>query len=89
MKTTWKKIPKFSRYEASCDGFLRSTNYKNSGQTRILKPALGQDGYLQTMLQSDCGKYHSFKVHKFICLTFLGDRKIGQEVNHRDRKSVV
>jgi len=46
-KEIWKPIPNFSRYEASNKGRLRSNNYKNSGKTKVLKPALAK-GYLKT-----------------------------------------
>jgi len=78
----WKSIPFFSRYEASNLGRIRSLNYKNSGNTKILKPALS-DGYLKTVLLNDIGEYKSWTVHKWICLAFLGDRR-GKEVNHKN-----
>ena len=84
MEKIWKTIPGFSRYEASEDGRLRSNNYKNSKKTKELKPALAPDGYFQTMLQGDDKKYYSFKVHKFICLAFYGNRCDGEEVNNKD-----
>ncbi len=80
----WKQIPNFSRYEASTKGRLRSTNYKNSGKTKVLKPADGGDGYLKTMLQNDDGKYCSWGVHKFVAFTYLGERPDGLEINHKD-----
>jgi len=80
----WKQIPNFSRYEASTKGRLRSTNYKNSGKTKVLKPADGGDGYLKTMLQNDEGQYKSWGVHKWIALTFLGEKPDGLEINHKD-----
>ena len=80
----WKVIPMFSRYEASTHGRLRSTNYKNSGKTKVLKPADGGDGYLKTMLQRDDGKYCSWGVHKWIAMTFLGEKPNRLEINHKD-----
>lgn len=80
----WRSIPGFSRYEASTDGRLRTLNYKRSGCVRVISPAIGIDGYPQTMLLCDDGKYKSMKVHKFVCLAFLGPRSEGQEVNHKD-----
>lgn len=80
----WKRIPNFSRYEASTKGRIRSTNYKNSGSTKVLKPADGGDGYLKTMLQNDNGKYKSWGIHKFIAFTYLGERPDGLEINHID-----
>ena len=84
MEEIWKKIPSYSRYEASSKGRLRSTNYKNSGKTKVLKPATGKDGYPQTMLQRDDGKYLSKKVHWFVTLTFYGEREEGLTVDHID-----
>lgn len=80
----WKPIPNFSRYEASNLGRLRSLNYKCSGCTKTITPALSADGYLKTMLQDDSGKYSSWTVHKFITLAFLGERGENMEVNHKD-----
>lgn len=80
----WKSIPNFSRYEASNLGNLRSTNYKNSGNIKVLKPAFDKKGYLKTMLQSDNGKYCSWMVHKFITLAFYGEREKDYTVDHID-----
>lgn len=81
---TWKKIPNFSRYEASNKGNLRSLNYKCTGKIKVLKPAVSTDGYLKTMILDDCGKYRSWTVHKFVCLAFLGQVPEGKEVNHKN-----
>lgn len=76
------KIPNFSRYVASEDGHIYSLNYKNSGKTKILKPALSRDGYLRTMIQNDQGKYVNTSVHKMIALAYHGERPLGLEINH-------
>jgi len=80
----WKSIPGFSRYEASNLGRIRSLNYKRTGKVVVLKPALSEDGYLATMLLSDNGRYCSWKVHRFVTLTFFGEREPGMQVNHKD-----
>lgn len=80
----WKKIQGFSRYEASNTGLLRSTNYKNSGKTKVLKPAPDKKGYLKTMLQNDQGGYNSKHVHWFVTLAFYGPREEGLTVDHID-----
>ena len=59
-------------------------NYKRTGKIKILKPAAGPDGYLQTMLLHDTGKYKTFKVHKWIAITYHGPVPDGKEVNHKD-----
>lgn len=79
----WRAIPHFKGYEASDLGNLRSLDYKRSKRIVVLKPAIGPDGYPQTMLKCEDGKYKTWKVHKWICLTFLGENK-GLEVNHRN-----
>lgn len=81
----WKIIPGFSRYEASNTGNLRSLNYKRSGKTKILTPAVS-GGYFKTVLLSDSGIYKTIKVHRIILLTFLGDSQL--EVNHIDGNKI-
>ncbi len=80
----WRTIPGFSRYEASSDGHIRSTNYKNSRKTKVLKPAADGKGYLKTMLQRDDGGYCSSYVHKWMAITFIGERPQDYTVDHID-----
>ncbi len=80
----WTKLENYSRYEVSNTGKIRSTNYKNSGKTKELKPSLNPTGYPCTMLQNDDGKYISRPIHYFITLAFFGIRKPKYEVNHLD-----
>lgn len=80
----WKAIPGFSRYQASNTGHIRSTNYKRSGRIVVLTPAIGKDGYPQTMVLSDSGKYETHKIHWFVTLAFFGQRSDGREVNHKN-----
>jgi hypothetical protein len=81
MNTIWKKIPGFSRYEASNTGKIRSLNYKNSGKIHLIHPCLS-GGYFKTMLLSDSGKYKTWNVHKWVAMTFLGEN-VGMEINHK------
>ena len=85
MSEIWKTIPGFSRYEASDKGNLRSLNYKKTGKTEILSPAVS-GGYSKTVLLSDEGIYKSIKVHRIVLLTFLGDSHL--EVNHIDGNKI-
>ena len=80
----WKKIPGFSRYEASNFGRLRSLNYKNSGIIKVLTPGLSTDGYLKTVLLNDKSKYITVAVHRVIALVFKGKKPKNKEVNHKD-----
>ncbi len=81
-KEIWKPIPNFSKYEASNLGRLRSLNYKRTGKVVVLKTSKSKDGYLKTMIKNDDNIYKSWSVHKFVMLTFKGERKKGEEVNH-------
>jgi len=77
-----KQVPNFSRYMADEKGNVWTTNWKNSGQTRMMKPAIGADGYPQSMFRRDDGKYVTMKIHKVVALAYYGERKEGMEVNH-------
>jgi len=75
----WNKIEGFSRYEASNLGRIRSLNYKNSGDIRVLKPG-NSEGYMKTILLNDDGKYKPIRVHRIIMIAFKGKSEL--EVNH-------
>jgi hypothetical protein len=79
----YKKIPNFSLYEASNLGNIKTYNWKNTKKTAVLKPAKDKKGYLRTVLIRDDGKYCTIKVHRIICMAFLGDLST-KEVNHKD-----
>jgi hypothetical protein len=78
-----KQIPNYSRYVLDEQGNIYSTNYKNSGKTKILKPAFQKDGYLKTMILGDDGKYLSKSIHKLMALTYFGKHD-GLQVNHKN-----
>lgn len=78
----WKRIPEYSLYEASNTGLLKTFNWKNTGQVRIIKPALDSSGYLRTMLKHDSGKICTIKVHRIIAKTFIENIYNKPEVNH-------
>lgn len=82
MKEEWRRIPNFSNYEVSSEGRLKTFNWKGSGLERIIKPSKTKDGYLKTMLKADSGKYHSWVVHKWVAMAFIGDRPDKFEINH-------
>jgi len=79
----WKKIEGYVGYECSNTGLIKTYNWKNSKQERIMKPALDGNGYLRTVLKRNDGKLSTVKVHRIICATFKGDVK-GKCVNHID-----
>lgn len=78
-----KQIPGYDdRYLIDEDGSIYSTNYKNSGKTRKLKPAKSKDGYYQTMIKRKDGRYISKKIHKLVALAYFGESDL--HVNHID-----
>lgn len=78
-----KQIPNFSRYSVCENGYVYSMNYKRTGKTKILKPALAKDGYLKTVLLSDEGKYKPMTIHKAVALAYFGEPN-GLQVNHKN-----
>lgn len=78
----WKKIPNYSKYEASDSGLIKTFNWKNSGKIAIMKPALDGSGYLRTMLVNDLGKTETIKVHRLIAKTFIPNPENKSDVNH-------
>lgn len=87
MKNTeiiWKKIPKYSLYEASTDGHIKTFNWKNKGIEAIMKPAKDNNGYLRTMLKNEEGKFCTIKVHRIIAQTFLENPLNKATVNHKN-----
>lgn len=80
----WKTIPNYNKYEACKEGFIRTHNWKNTGQTRIMKPAKDNGGYLRTVLIRDDGKYHTVKIHRIIAKTFIDNPERKATVNHKD-----
>ena len=81
---TWIAIPGYSRYQASSHGRLRSLNYKRTGRTVILSPAISPDGYAKTVLLTDEKSYHGICGHTIVALVFLGKKMPGMEINHKN-----
>jgi hypothetical protein len=79
-----KQTKNFSRYFTTEDGHIYSLNYKRTGKTKIMKPAISTDGYLKTVLLDDGGKYHTIAVHRFIALVYFGEKPFKHEVNHKN-----
>ena len=75
--TEWKKIASWS-YEASDDGQIRRV-----GSSIILKPWTDPNGYLHVKLHRH-GDKKTILLHRLISKTFLGHRRKGQEVNHKN-----
>ncbi len=80
----WKQVPNYSSYHCSNTGLIKTFNWKGSGQTRIMKPALSSCGYLQTMLKRDDGRTHTIKVHRIVAQTWIENVDDKPCVNHKN-----
>ncbi len=72
------------RYSCDENGFIYSENYKNSGKTVKMRPALDSKGYLRTMLLDENGKYRTIKVHRIIASAFIDNKNCLPQVNHKN-----
>jgi hypothetical protein len=88
----WKDIKGFEGYyQISNLGQIRSLtrevkrsdSKKGFYESRILKLAKDQKGYLRVVLTKE-SKRKTFKVHRIVCDHFLSDSIDGKEINHLD-----
>lgn len=71
-------IPGYDDYVISTSGQIRSLK-----TDRILKQTPSDKGYMTVKLSRD-RKGHTYKVHRLMARTFMGEPEPGQEVNHRN-----
>jgi hypothetical protein len=83
MKTEiWKDVLGYEGlYQVSNLGQVKSLNYNRTGIERILKARLSKDGYYEVMLCKN-GKGKSFRVHRLVVMSFIGEIPKGSVVNH-------
>jgi hypothetical protein len=74
----WADVPGFPGYQVSRRGQVRSLK-----KGRILKPFLGQDGYLHLNLWRD-GRPKHHLVHRVVASAWLGGIPEGYQVNHKN-----
>ena len=76
----WKKIPGYSRYEASITGNIRHRKHK-----KILKVAYPKNKYGQVNVWNDLkGKGISTCVHQLMAMAFLGKKPNGMWISFKD-----
>lgn len=78
----WKTIPGFENYEVSNYGMVKSLNYCNTKQQKLLKQFLDRYGYYAVSLNGKCKK-----VHQLVAMAFLNhkpDGTLNKVVNHID-----
>ncbi len=78
----WRRVPGFSRYEASNTGLIKSFVYEKFGRVNILSTHFNTDGYRQLKMSDDNGKTRVVRVHRIIADTFLPRIEGKYFVNH-------
>ena len=71
MKEIWKDILGYEgKYQVSNQGRIKSLNYNNTSQERVMRLISTKDGYLQVGLHKD-GKRKNHLVHRLVAQTFI------------------
>lgn len=77
MKEMWKDILEFeNKYQISTNGYVKSLNYNNTGQAKILKPKINKQGHLEVTLNKNDKHYYRM-VARLVIETFTG-RKLSK-----------
>ena len=81
MKEIWKPIEGFEKYEISNLGQIRSLSYKQTGESKMLKPKIDRNGYLVANLSKN-GKHYTKTIHRLVAKTFIPNLENKPQVNH-------
>lgn len=88
MKEIWKPIKGFEeRYEVSNKGRIKSLNYNNTGEARLLKNSISNTGYYVVMLYRD-GKAKRKFVHRLVAETYLPNPNNYPIINHKNENKL-
>lgn len=80
----WKIVSGYERYEVSNFGRVKSLNYKNTGEARLMKGHVNEDGYTMIHLTGSDGKSKVIGVHVLVAMAFVDGYREGLEVSHID-----
>lgn len=82
MEEEWRTIKDYSNYQVSNLGNLKSLNYHQTGNEKLLKPHK-VSGHLQVPLSKN-GKIKMFFVHRLVAQTFIPNPNNYPIINHKD-----
>lgn len=83
-KEIWKDVPGYEGlYQVSNLGNVRSLNYRNKGEIRLLSQAVNKKGYKHVGLHKD-KITTTFQVHRLVAIVFISNPKNLPVVNHKD-----
>lgn len=71
------------RYQVSSLGRVRSLDYRNTGEVKLLKPTTSKKGYAVVKMRNK-RKQHSCFVHRLVALAFLENWMGYEQVNHKN-----
>ena len=77
MEEIWRNIKQNSGYEISNYGRVKSLNYRNTNECRILKPYPNKKGYLQIRIG---GKM--YRVHRLVAEAFIPNTENKPYIDH-------
>jgi len=77
----WKPVG--DNYYISTFGRLVTSNHKNSGKLKLMKPAKDGSGYLRTVILIN-GKNNTIKVHRLVGQAFIPNPKNLETINHKN-----
>lgn len=82
----WKSIFGYEGfYEVSNLGNIKSLNYHNTKQEKILKPKRDKDGYLLIILSKN-NKQRTFKIHRLVAEAFIPNTENKPQVDHKNKE---
>ena len=75
----------YEDYEVSTKGNIRSLNYRHTGEIRILKQRIDEDGYLQVGLTKNKSRKQC-RVHRLVAIAYIfnDNPTVKTQVNHID-----
>lgn len=69
-------------YEVSNTGKIRSNNYRQTGETKILSYQLDHKGYCRIRIKNKRFPYRTFKIHREVAVAFVPNPDGKPHVNH-------
>lgn len=84
MDEMWKDIEGYEGlYQVSNTGQVKSLNYNQTGEIKLLKQYTNKKGYKRTSLSKN-GKVKNHWMHRLVAIAFIPNPNNYKEINHKD-----